>query len=123
MPDTPLPHPPLDIALLIEKAHDARVAAHIGAVLARLKSHRNPSSNQKVEQLDKGLFEDCEGPIRGLRLPLNAWNALHREGITTIAQLRAKADRIERFSGIGPKTALAIRVELGRVALLEAQSP
>jgi hypothetical protein len=73
--------------------------------------------------LDKGLFEDCEGPIRGLRLPLNAWNALHREGITTLEQLRAQADRIHWLPGIGAKTALAIRGELGRVALLEAQSP
>jgi Holliday junction resolvasome RuvABC DNA-binding subunit len=37
-------------------------------------------------------------------------------------QLTAIADRIERFPGIGAKTALAIRVELGRIALLEAQS-
>jgi DNA-directed RNA polymerase alpha subunit len=122
MPNTPFPVPPLDIAILIEKAHDARVAAHIGAVLARLKSRGTTSSDRKVEQLDKGLFEICGGPIQGLRLPLNAWNVLHREGITTLDQLRAKADQIERFSGIGAKTALAIRVELGRVALLEAQS-
>jgi hypothetical protein len=73
--------------------------------------------------MHKGFFEDCGGPIRGLRLPLNAWNALHREGITTIDQLRAMADRIHWLPGIGPKTALAIRVELARVALLEAQSP
>jgi hypothetical protein len=123
MPNTPFPVPPLDIAILIEKAHDARVAAHIGAVLARLKSRGTTSSDRKVEQLDKGLFEICGGPTQGLRLPLNAWNVLHREGITTLDQLRTKADRIERFSGIGAKTALAIRVELGRVALLEAQSP
>ena len=72
--------------------------------------------------MHKGLFDDCEGPIRGLRLPLNAWNVLHRENITTLFQLTAVADRIEQFPGIGAKTALAIRVELGRVALLEAQS-
>lgn len=72
--------------------------------------------------MHKGLFEDCEGPIRGLRLPLNAWNALHREGVTTIDQLRAMADKIHTLPGIGAKTALAIRVELGRVARLEAQS-
>jgi hypothetical protein len=72
--------------------------------------------------MHKGFFADCEGPIRGLRLPLNAWNVLQRESITTLPQLTAIADRIERFSGIGAKTALAIRVELGRVALLDAQS-
>jgi Holliday junction resolvasome RuvABC DNA-binding subunit len=66
------------------------------------------------------FFDDGEGPIRGLRLPLNAWIVLDRENITTLPQLTAIADRIERFSGIGPKTARAIRVELGRVALFEA---
>ena len=70
-----------------------------------------------------GPFDDCEGPIRDLRLPLNAWNVLDREDITTLAQLTAIADRIERLPGVGAKTALAIRVELGRVALLDAQSP
>jgi hypothetical protein len=67
----------------------------------------------------------CErtGPIRGLRLPHNAWLVLHRENITTIDELRAVADKLKGFEGIGPKTTLAIRVELDRVALLEAQSP
>jgi DNA-directed RNA polymerase alpha subunit len=122
MPDSPLPDPPIDIAILIKDAQAARVAAHIWAVLSRFKSHVNPSLNRKVEQMHKGLFDDCEGPIRGLRLPLNAWNALHREGVTTIDQLRAMADKIHTLPGIGAKTALAIRVELGRVALLEARS-
>ena len=72
--------------------------------------------------MHKGLFEDCEGPIRGLRLPLNAWNALDRENITTLAQLIAIADRVERLPGIGVKTALAIRIELDRIALLNARS-
>jgi hypothetical protein len=115
--------PPIDIEILIEEAQAARVAAHIRVVLSRFKSHVNQSSNKKVKQMHKGFFEDCQGPIRGLRLPLNAWNALHREDITTIDQLRAMADRIHWLPGVGPKTALAIRVELGRVALLEAQSP
>jgi DNA-directed RNA polymerase alpha subunit len=122
MPDRPLPDPPIDIAILIKDAQAARVAAHIRAVLSRFKSHVNPSLNRKVEQMHKGLFDDCEGPIRGLRLPLNAWNALHREGVTTIDQLRAMADKIHTLPGIGAKTALAIRVELGRLALLEARS-
>jgi transposase len=73
--------------------------------------------------MHKGFFADCEGPIRGLRLLLNAWNVLDRENITTLPQLTAIADRIERLPGIGGKTALAIRAELGRLALLDAQSP
>ena len=123
MPDSPLPDPPIAIEILVAEAQAARVGAHIWVVISRYKSHVNQSSNRKVTQMHKGLFEDCEGAIRGLRLPLNAWDALHREGITTVDQLRAKADQIHRLPGIGPKTALAIRVELGRVALLEAQSP
>jgi hypothetical protein len=69
----------------------------------------------KEKQMPKGFYEDCEGPIRGLRLPLNAWDVLHRERITTLAQLRTRADRIDRLPGIGAKTALAIRAELARV--------
>jgi len=122
-----MPHRPPDFpsspATLIEEAQAARVAAHIRAVFTRFKSHMNQSSNRKMNHMDKGLYEDCEGPIRGLRLPLNAWNVLHRENITTLPQLTAIADRIERLPGIGPKTAQAIRVELGRIALLGAQSP
>jgi DNA-directed RNA polymerase alpha subunit len=71
-------------------------------------------------QMLKGLYEDCEGPIRGLRLPLNAWNVLHRENIATLPQLTAIADRIETLPGIGAKTVLAIKAELGRIALLDA---
>jgi endonuclease III len=107
---------------LIEEAQAARVAAHIRAVLARFQSHMNQSSNRKMNQMLKRLYEDCEGPIRGLRLPLNAWNVLHRENIATLPQLTAIADRIERLPGIGAKTALAIRAELCRIALLDAQS-
>jgi hypothetical protein len=121
-----MPYPPPDFptgtATLIEEAQAARVAAHIRAVLARFQSHMNQSSNRKMNQMLKGLYEDCEGPIRGLRLPLNAWNVLYRENITTLPQLTAIADRIERLPGIGAKTALAIRAELGRIALLDPQS-
>ena len=67
-----------------------------------------------------GFFDECKGPIQGLRLPLNAWRALERENITTLAQLNAAADRIEWVAGIGVKTAFAIRAELGRVAHLGA---
>jgi hypothetical protein len=123
MPDSPLPDPPIAIEILIEEAQAARVAAHIRVVLSRFKSHVNQHQIGKAKQMHEGFFEDCRGPIRGLRLPLDAWNALQRQGITTIDQLRAMADRIHWLPGIGSKTALAIRVELGRVALLEAQSP
>jgi hypothetical protein len=41
-------------------------------------------------------------------LPLAAWNSLHDENITTIDQLRAVADRLERMVGIGSKTAQVI---------------
>jgi hypothetical protein len=41
------------------------------------------------------------GPIRGIRLPLAAWNSLHNEGITTIDQLTAAADRLEPIPASG----------------------
>jgi hypothetical protein len=56
-----------------------------------------------------------EGPIPGLRLPQNAWEALRGEGITTLDRLRAVADQLEKLPGIGPKTARLIREELARV--------
>ncbi|WP_162820757.1 hypothetical protein [Microvirga calopogonii] len=63
--------------------------------------------------------ERWEGPIRGLRLPLAAWNSLHKEGITTIDQLTAVADRLERLPGIGLTMARIIRQELARLAATE----
>jgi hypothetical protein len=118
-----LPDFPTSTVILIKEAQAARIAEHNRAVLARSHPLTNPSSNREEKQMHKGLFEDCEGSIRGLRLPLNAWNVLDRENITTLAQLTAIADRIERLPGIGAKTALAIRVELGRVALLGTRFP
>ena len=56
------------------------------------------------------------GPIRGLRLPLTAWTSLKDEGITTIDQLKAVADQLERLPGIGMKTARIIRDEITRVS-------
>jgi hypothetical protein len=56
------------------------------------------------------------GSIRGLRLPLQVWNNLRNENITTINQLRAAAGRLERLVGIGPKAAQIIREELARVS-------
>ena len=64
----------------------------------------------------KGLWEVVEGPIRGLRLPFMAWRSLGTENITTLDQLRAVADRIEQFQGIGCRTAQLVREELARVA-------
>jgi Holliday junction resolvasome RuvABC DNA-binding subunit len=61
-------------------------------------------------------YETCEGPLEGLFLPCFAWAVLRREDIHTIGQLRAVAGQLERFDGIGSKTAQAIRVELDRVA-------
>jgi hypothetical protein len=58
----------------------------------------------------------CPGPIRGLVLPPNIWYVLRRENIKSISKLRAVADHLERFNGIGPKSAQAIRAELARVA-------
>jgi hypothetical protein len=63
--------------------------------------------------------ERWHGPIRGLRLPLSAWNRLHDEGITTLEQLKAAADRLERIPGIGVKTARLIREELARISASE----
>ena len=54
-------------------------------------------------------------PIRGLRLPFEAWEALREEGITTLIRLRAMADHIHTVPGIGPKTAQLIREELAHV--------
>ncbi|WP_201836183.1 hypothetical protein [Microvirga zambiensis] len=109
--------------ILIKEVQAARVAEDNRAVYSCDHAPMSQTSNQKEKQMHKGLFEDCDGPIRGLRLPLNAWNSLDRENITTLAQLVAIADRVERLLGIGVKTALAIRIELGRIALLDAQSP
>jgi hypothetical protein len=68
-------------------------------------------------------YQECfEGPIRGLRLPLAAWNSLHAEGITTLDQLRAAAYQLEQLVGIGPTLARVIRAELARVAAAEEQS-
>jgi hypothetical protein len=64
-----------------------------------------------------------KGPIPGLRLPHHAWTVLERDNITTLDQLKAVADRIERIPGAGSKTAEAIRAELARVMASEQHSP
>jgi hypothetical protein len=70
--------------------------------------------------MPSALHRPRTGPIRGLRLPHNAWLVLHRENITTIDELRAVADNLKGFDGIGPKTARAIRAELTRVVSPDA---
>ncbi|KLK93027.1 hypothetical protein AA309_10620 [Microvirga vignae] len=61
-----------------------------------------------------------EGDIPGLRLPRYAWEMLHEQGITTLDQLRAVADRLHKLPGIGTKTAQLIREELARATPPEA---
>jgi DNA-directed RNA polymerase alpha subunit len=55
------------------------------------------------------------GSIDDLLLPPRAWHVLRREKVNTLAKLRAVADRLEQFEGIGPKTAKVIRAELARI--------
>ena len=68
------------------------------------------------EVMFRSFHDVCEGPIEGLRLPLSARGVLDRAGITTLDQLRAQVDRIQRFDGIGPKTARLLQQELARVS-------
>jgi hypothetical protein len=74
------------------------------------------SAEQEVEPMPNHYKERWEGPIRGIRLPLAAWNILHNEGITNIDQLTAAADRLERLPGIGLNLARVIREELARIS-------
>jgi hypothetical protein len=69
-----------------------------------------------VKQITNYFNVRSGGPIKDLHLPLSAWVALDRAGITTLDQLRAQADRIQRFDGVGPKTALLLQQELARVS-------
>ncbi len=48
------------------------------------------------------FYDTCAGSIEGLYLPPIAWEVLRRENIQTMDQLRANADRLEQFEGIGP---------------------
>jgi hypothetical protein len=71
-------------------------------------------------QVTNHYHERCEGPIRGLQLPLTVWNSLRDADITTIDQLKAVADRLERtIPRIGPIAARIIREELARVSAVE----
>ena len=62
--------------------------------------------------------QSYHGPIRRLRLPQNAWQALQNAAIGTFDELKAVAVQIEQLPGVGPRTAQMIRAELDRVALL-----
>jgi hypothetical protein len=62
------------------------------------------------------FYETCQGPIGGLYLPSNAWEALCRENIGTLDQLKANVGWLELYEGIEPKTAQVIRLELARAA-------
>jgi L-fucose isomerase-like protein len=59
------------------------------------------------------------GPLGGLYLPRIAWEALRQEGIHSIDQLMAHADRLEQFDGIEPKIAQVIRQALACAVLRE----
>jgi hypothetical protein len=61
-------------------------------------------------------YETYEGPIGGLYLPSTAWEALRRENIGNIDQLKAIVGWLELFDGIELKTAQVIRLELARMA-------
>lgn len=60
-----------------------------------------------------------QGPIEGVRLPLQVWDVLQKENIGTMGQLRAASHRIEQIPGIDPQMGQAIRDEIARVASLE----
>jgi hypothetical protein len=65
--------------------------------------------------MENAFYQRYDGPIRGLRLPLKTWDVLRRQNITTMDDLKAAADRVHRFEGIGAKTARLIREEIARV--------
>ena len=62
--------------------------------------------------------DSWNGPIRGLHLPLIVWDVLINEDITTLDGLRAVADQLEQFPGIGVKMAQITREEIARVLAL-----
>ena len=65
------------------------------------------------------IHDTYAGPISGLYLPRVAWNVLWQEGIRTIDQLSAIADRLEHFAGIEPRMAHVIRQALACATLRE----
>src|SRR5687768_11043532 len=83
--------------------------------LRRLNPASDKDSGREVRPMPHDRWERIGGPIRGLRLPYETWEALRRVGITTLERLRAMADEIHTLPGIGPKTAQMIREEFARV--------
>jgi len=57
------------------------------------------------------------GTIPGLLLPRRAWKALAKEGVRSLAELVAVAERLHILPGIGCKTAQLIRAEIVRLHL------
>ncbi len=72
-----------------------------------------------VTQMPNLFTDRWEGPITGLRLPLAVWKVLINEGIRTVDQLSAVADRLEQLPGIGPAMARVTRDELARASFPE----
>ena len=68
------------------------------------------------------FYNTCAGPIRDLYLPPIAWEVLRRENIQTMDELRANADRLEQFDGIGPGMAQLMRLAFAYVAPLGEQT-
>ncbi|MBL0408386.1 hypothetical protein JKG68_31440 [Microvirga aerilata] len=68
------------------------------------------------------FYDTCAGPIEGLYLPPIAWEVLRRENIQTMDELRANADRLEQFDGLGPGMAQMIRLTLAYVAPFKEQT-
>jgi hypothetical protein len=57
-----------------------------------------------------------DDPFDGLRLPMDAWKAIHGAHITNLEQLKAVASRLEQIQGLDPETALIIKDRLDRLA-------
>ena len=94
-----------------ERHTNEQVTAHIRSVLSQLKSRSPP----EARRMKNAFYRRYTGPIGGLHLPLKTWHVLRRQAITTMDELQAAADRVQRFEGIGPKTARLIRDEIARV--------
>ncbi len=68
------------------------------------------------------FYDTCAGPIAGLYLPPIAWEVLQRENIQTMDQLRANADRLEQFDGLGVGMAQVIRQALADITPSDDQT-
>ena len=68
------------------------------------------------------FYDTCAGPIAVLYLPPIAWEVLQRENIQTMDQLRANADRLEQFDGLGVGMAQVIRQALADITPSDDQT-